>query len=306
MILYLYLMKWIGSKYRMLVQILMMLIRTEEYYELFIGSGATFLNKEKSPLEVICDKDRGVATLWKVLGDSKKREEFKEKFLSMRVSGELFDLLVNVQKSGFPNMSDVDIAVITYYTTVFSFNGNRNDMCYRKKENEWERMEMQEKNRLQCNWKDLTKRISQAVVLNEDALDVLEKIKDRENAMIMLDPPYLQELLSDNKELYHVHFGIQEQVKMLTMIANCKAKVLLCGYRGGSYLYDRYLNKDNGWHCYIVHDRLLKACSTKEKKGYAEEYVWINYELPDKVRFFVDCTDWALTKEEAEKLGKSE
>lgn len=296
------LMQWLGSKYRLLPQFLTMISGCKEYFELFIGAGSVFLNKPKSKIEVINDKDFGISTLWKVLGTEKLSDEFYKKFMQLEVRKDIFDFFVKQSRLSFPNMSEVDIAVAVYYITQFAFDGNRKNMRFASKPDEWNNMEISVKNELKYHWNDIKEKARGAIVLNADALDVLEKIKNRKDATILLDPPYLAELLGGNKNLYNVEFSVEEQIRMLECVQNAKSKIVLCGYRGGSYLYDRYLNSDKGWHCYLVDDRLTKACKTGDIKGFAEEYVWTNFEIPQGARFVMDITDWALSQEEADTL----
>lgn len=299
---YIKLMQWLGSKFRLLPQFLAMVMDCEEYYELFIGAGSVFLNKQGSKVEVINDKDFGIATLWKVLGIEELAEKFYEKFMEMDVNKATFDYLVKQSVMSFPNMSDVDIAVAVYYITQFAFDGNRKNMRYAGDPEEWSAMEEAVKNELAYNWRDIKLRAQGATVLNADALEILELIKYRKNALILLDPPYVPELLGENKNLYDVKFTVEEQVRMLESVQNIEAKIIICGYRGASYLYDRYLNTDTGWRCYLVDDRLTKACKTGDIKGFAEEYVWTNFEIPTNARFVMDVTDWALSQKEADML----
>lgn len=271
-----------------------------------MGSGAVFLNKTPSEVDVICDADADIANLWRVLKDAEEREEFFEEFMKMTVSKELFNNIKQQKKLGYPNITKVQAAICTYYLIMYSFDGNRLNMRYRNKPENWKEMEIKAKRSLCNNWNAIVKRISNAIVLNENALNVLGIIKNREEATILLDPPYLPELLGSNKHLYEVHFTEEEHVKMLELVQDAKARIIICGYRGVSCLYDRYLNKDTGWHCYVVDDRLLKSCQKKNKKDFATEFVWTNYKLAEDMRFFINITDWALTQKEADEMYKYE
>lgn len=71
---------------------------------------------------------------------------------------------------------------------------------------------------------------------------------------MMLDPLYVEVLFGQyNKNLYRGKFSDIEQYQMLELIQDAKAKVLLCGYRGGNMLYDKFLNKSTNWHCYCMY-----------------------------------------------------
>lgn len=293
--------QYFGSKFRLLEQLIAVVLYKEEYYELFLGSGALFLNRRKSPVEVICDADANIVTLWKIIADPVKSEEFKRIFMELPANKEIFEAFKKMKKQGFVNVSAVEIAVMTYYVIVYSFDGNRKNMRYAGKQQYWKEIESKAKRQLEENWEMWCLRAAQATILNKNALEVLEQVKDHDNAMIVLDPPYVKELLGDYcKNLYQIEFTDEEQVRMLQIIQNAKANILVCGYRGGNLLYDQYLNKEHGWHCYLIHDRLNKACKTGDVKGFAKEYVWCNYDIPKAASRKMDIRDLVLSQAEVE------
>uniref|UniRef100_UPI0040577DB6 DNA adenine methylase n=1 Tax=Acetatifactor sp. TaxID=1872090 RepID=UPI0040577DB6 len=298
--------QWFGSKFRLLEQMLAIVLYKEEYYELFLGSGALFLNRRKSPVEVICDADANIVTLWKVIADPVKSEEFKEIFMMLPANKEIFETFKKMKKQGFVGLRDVEVAVMTFYVIVYSFDANRCNMRYAGKTQYWSEIEEKAKRQLVNNWDVWCHRAAQAEIINENALEVLERVKDHENAMIVLDPPYVKELLGDYcKNLYEIEFSDEDQVRMLQLIQNAKANILVCGYRGGNLLYDQYLNKEHGWRCYVIHDRLNKACRTGDVKGFAKEYVWCNYDIPHAACRKMNTQDYALSEEEVALYQKS-
>ena len=56
---------------------------------------------------------------------------------------------------------------------------------------------------------------------------------------------------------------------------------MLCGYKAdsGPDLYDTYL-LPYGWHCYKLTE-IVKACQSTKEKDMAQEFIWVNYELPE-------------------------
>ncbi len=189
------------------------------------------------------------------------------------------------------NYKKMDITIIKALYTVLDAG----------KQQYWKEIESKAKRQLEENWEMWCLRAAQATILNKNALEVLEQVKDHDNAMIVLDPPYVKELLGDYcKNLYQIEFTDEEQVRMLQIIQNAKANILVCGYRGGNLLYDQYLNKEHGWHCYLIHDRLNKACKTGDVKGFAKEYVWCNYDIPKAASRKMDIRDLVLSQAEVE------
>ena len=82
------------------------------------------------------------------------------------------------------------------------------------------------------------------------------------------------------------------------MIKNAGAKICISGYRGGSLLYDRYLNKDTGWHTYMIGEVTRSAGMYGAKKGNpynkAQEFIWTNYDVPGGASNFFNTYDFAL------------
>ena len=101
------------------------------------------------------------------------------------------------------------------------------------------------------------------------------------------------------KNPYNTAFTTEDQISLLTLIRDAKAKVCVSGYRGGSLLYDRYLNRDTDWHVYKIGEVTRSAGMYTAIKGdthnKVSEFVWTNYEVPAKASFFVNTFDLALT-----------
>ena len=284
---------YMGSKLRITPQLTSVLPHEEKYAELFLGSAAVYMNRVADSTNILCDIDSAITNMWRVVSDDKKSLEFLHKFEKMDVDTIIFEEALKYENAS--DFSDVDRAVMTYYTLVYSFDGNRKNMRYGGKPHEWNEMKVKGKRRLIENWEAWRYHASKAQIITDNGLHVLEEIKNDEKAVIMLDPPYVKELLGDyNKNLYRGRFSDMEQLEMLRSIQSAKAKIMLCGYRGGSMLYDQYLNKDTGWHCYCVNDRLTKSCRTGSKKGFAQEYIWVNYEIPEKCRYYFSTFDLAI------------
>ena len=55
-------------------------------------------------------------------------------------------------------------------------------------------------------------------------------------------------------------------------------------------LYDIYL-LPYGWKCYKLAE-VVKACQGKNK-NMAEEFIWINYELPDSAKYVISMKEYS-------------
>ena len=123
--------------------------------------------------------------------------------------------------------------------------------------------------------------------MNEDALNIISKIAANPNAFAYMDVPYRQELRGKGAEnVYVCEMPTIIQYKMLNLIRNVKCCVLLCGYRSKvNDLYDRML-LPYGWHSYKIAE-LVKTCQTKDKRDIGEEWIWVNYDLPDTAKKYI-------------------
>lgn len=285
--------QYFGSKYRLVNQLTGALLHGNVYVEPFAGSAAIYLNRALDCKNVLCDHDATITNMWRVVADKEKREEFFELFLNTPVDNQIFKGFMNEEIS--EKKTDIERAVMTYYILVYSFDGNRKNMRFGSTPEKWNAMREKAVRDLKSNWTTWYSHAEKAEIINDNALKIIRRYKDREDVVMMLDPPYVKELIGKYcKDLYRSKFSDSEQHELLGLIRDARAKILLCGYRGGTLLYDQYLNKDSGWHCYCINDRLNKSCRTTAKKGFAKEYIWVNYELPADCRYYFPTFDLAL------------
>jgi DNA adenine methylase len=89
-------------------------------------------------------------------------------------------------------------------------------------------------------------------------------IYNRENVLMYLDPPYLMETRKQ-KKMYRHEMTYQEHEKLLQLITQSKAKIIISGYM--SDLYRRYLG-----------DWRLDTTTNKDQAGNTKtECIWMNF-----------------------------
>lgn len=98
--------RWYGGKYSHLDWLLPQLPLTERYIEPFGGSGAVFLNREPSSVEVYNDLDSDVTNFFRVLRDH--RDELMEKIALTPFSREEFENAIEQQDQD--GISDIERA----------------------------------------------------------------------------------------------------------------------------------------------------------------------------------------------------
>ena len=298
-------MNWQGGKVRLADKLNRVLnVRHKVYIEPFLGSGGLFLNREISGAkEIINDLDIGICSLWKTLAGDRYRE-FMESFCTLSVEPKRFNNYKIQKNMGYPDSNTFQKALVIYYLTVYSFNGDMRSMVYKNSPEMHEEMGKKARTRLMENVENAHIRASNATILNKNAIDIIKEYKDNLEALIYIDPPYVHELMGDRKDLYNIRFSTSEQKALLELIMNAKAKICISGYRGGSLLYDQYLNKETGWHTYLLGEVTRSAGMYRAQKGNshnkAQEFIWTNYALPETASYSVNSVDLALSIKEVE------
>jgi len=292
-------MQWAGGKSRLAPQLREALnVGHKIMVEPFLGAGGLLLNRSTWDADqVVNDLDSGIYSIWKTIGSSRYKE-FAEKVSKFPISPEIFDKCRAIKKNGFEGFDIMERAVITYYLVIYSFNGRMQSMSFRNKPGEWRELKEKKMLRLFKNIHIAHSQASQARILNTDARVVIAAYKDNPDALIYIDSPYVYELMGKKKDLYGEGFTTNDQIQMLNMIKNAGAKICISGYRGGSLLYDRYLNKDTGWHTYMIGEVTRSAGMYGAKKGNphnkAQEFIWTNYDVPGGASNFFNTYDFAL------------
>ena len=274
---------WYGGKQRMVPVIRWLLPEYKSYYEVFMGSASLLLNTARCEKEVLNDFDPDLACLMGTLADREKGQELMEKLFQLEYAPEVFEKACAKLKD--PSLKGVDRAVMVYVQITQSFNNTRGS--YRKGIPTWKY-----RRDILFDVPKAYKRLKGVEVWNEDAVDVLARIKGERDAFVFADPPYRQELRGKSaRKVYHCELEEDKQIRLLETIRDAECKIMLCGYKAesGPDLYDTYL-LPHGWHCYKLMD-VVKACQTKKEKDMAEEFIWVNYELPNRARYAISMKE---------------
>ena len=76
-------------------------------------------------------------------------------------------------------------------------------------------------------------RLSHLVVLNRDALKLIEKFKDADKCFMYLDPPYLHETRGSTR--YDVEMTDEQHDKFIDLCCHATCKMLISGYDNKKY-----------------------------------------------------------------------
>ncbi len=120
--------------------------------------------------------------------------------------------------------------------------------------------------------------IQNAILLNMDAIQLLEEDKLCKDTLIYCDPPYVASTRRKQK-IYRHEYSDDQHEKLLQFLVNQKCMVMISGYE--SDLYKNYLKN---WNSH--------SFSSQTQNGIREETVWFNYEKPKKLhdsRYLGNC-----------------
>ena len=246
------------------------------YLEPFVGSGALALNHIRSPVEIVNDLDGNIANLFRVMADREMGKELISRLLNVPYDRKLFNVVREEQKNNFIGYNSIEKAVLTYIMISQSFNATRSSFS----KGGYASTELYHQDLLN-NLPKVYERLEHVKIFNVDALDLLSCYVDNGEVFAFLDPPYRHDLRGKNaNRVYKCEMSETQQIKLLKIIRNSTAKILLCGYKveRGIDLYDVYL-LPYGWKCYKLMD-VPKSAQRKSTKEIATEFVWCNYELP--------------------------
>lgn len=231
------------------------------YAEPFIGGGSIFLNKKKSPTEIINDLDSKTYYVWRAL----------------RYHPTVFSELLNKIQYNEINfnffktnkfMTLVDAAVQEVVLRRFSRGGMKKTFAWSDRlrggkpgdENSWFTILAQ--------LDIIVDRCKRVAILNRSATKVLE-MYNYPDFFFYHDPPYLQSTRTA-KSVYSHEMSEKDHEDFLDVVTTHKAKHLISGYN--SDLYDRKLK---GWN--KVEKSVTNNAGQNSKKQKRTEVLWKNY-----------------------------
>lgn len=281
--------RWYGGKIRMLDKLEALIPEHEIYLEPFVGSGALALNHIRSPVEIINDLDRDISNLFMVMSDREKGKELINRLQNVPYDRKIFHAVKNEQKDNFMGYSDIERAVLTYILISQSFNAARSSFS----NGGYASTESYHRDMLD-NLPKVYERLEKIRIYNVDAMDLLSCYVSNQKVFAFLDPPYRHSLRGKNADrVYKCELTETDQIRLLKIIRDAKAKILLCGYKEekGIDLYDSFL-LPYGWKCYKLTD-ISKSAQYTKIKDIATEYVWCNYKLPMWAGYYISLKEYS-------------
>lgn len=246
------------------------------YLEPFFGSGAVFFNKRPGAVETINDLDGDVVNLFRVLRECP--EELKRALELTPYSREEYD------KSFEPCEDPVERARRFAVRTTQAIGAKMGSKCG------WRNHKQMKIGGTVCKWFNVTSTLDEAAkrlkgsstnlvqIENMDALRLIERYNSPD-VLMYLDPPYVRSTRRSGR-LYRHEMDDSEQIRMLELIRDSRAKIIISGYQ--SDLYSQFLG---GWHTFSTMSQTTSAAM-------ATETIWLNYEPPmEQIDMFADQPD---------------
>lgn len=282
--------RWYGGKIR-LVHIIRHLIPPHLIYiEPFMGSAALLLNHARSDKEILNDMDKNITCFMKTLADSEKGKKLEERLKQLHLNEEIFKYVKKLKESNYKGLDDIECSVNEFILVSQSRDANRKTFSSKGYKNDFDYC-----SDINFHIPKVRKRLQNVEVMCGDGIELMETIVENPDAFAFLDPPYRHKLRGKGADkIYGCELSEQEHIRLLETIKDAQCKIMLCGYRSkeGVDLYDKYLFNNEKWRCYKLAN-LSKAPQNKKKKDYGEEFIWVNYDLPDHARKYISLKQYS-------------
>ena len=247
------------------------------YVEPYFGGGTVFFAKEPSEIEIINDIDDRLVTFYRVLQDEQKAKKLYRMILytlysdaEMRRAGEI---LMNKDKH-----SDLEVAYAVFVNINSNIRHELNPRCknvaldYTKKGQSLTKVG---KERILF----AIERIKDAIILNRDAIQIIEQ-SDRPEVFMFLDPPYL-----NTSKFYTYDCDLDYHQRLLETLKNLKhAKFMITTFK--NELYDKELAECRRIEiertCFVKclpRRTVLKDATDKTRRDKRTEVIYMNYDL---------------------------
>ncbi len=198
----------------------------QTYVEAFAGGAALFFAKERSPFEVLNDRNSGLVNLLEVIADSNKFQRFQLKVEIYPYSREEFEYCRDNWGDG---VDDVERAARYFVAMRQSFNGVGKSWSRAKHESArgMSRAVSKYLSAVEA-LPEISQRLKTVQIENRDFRQII-KDYDHIDAFFYLDPPYIADTrLSPN--VYEHEMTNEDHEELVDLLLRIKGKAMLSGY----------------------------------------------------------------------------
>lgn len=237
------------------------------YVEPYFGGGSVLLNKDPEGVSEVANDIYGELTnFWRVLQSDADLLRLKRRLEATPFSEREFNY------EAYESISHIEDAAIFFVRCRQSRGGKMKSFATLSKNRVRRGMNEQVSAWLTAieGLDAVHARLKRVVILNEDALKVIER-EDSDNTLFYLDPPYLPETRV-SQDVYQHEMDFSDHVLLLDCLDGLRGNVMLSGYR--SPLYDSRLNLP-AWH--RLDFQIDNKASSAKIKPVMTECVWCNF-----------------------------
>lgn len=261
--------KYPGSKWRLVRWIISHFPEHHSYVEPFFGSGAVFFNKPRSNIETVNDLDSDIVNLFDCI--RKDPERLAKAVYLTPYSREIYERAYQ-ERPEDPFERALNLYIKLNQGHGFRTNGEKvgwkNDVQGR------------ERAYAARDWCSLPEKIITAAdrlrgvqIEHMDALELIVRF-NFENVLIYCDPPYV--LSTRHGKQYKCEMSDTDHIRLLELLLQHKGSVMISGY--DSDLYNQMLA---GWY----KERQVVYSQAASQK---QEVIWMNFQPNQQIRLDIE------------------
>lgn len=236
------------------------------YLEPFFGSGAVFFKKRRSVIETINDLDSDIVNLFRVIRE-KPDELARGIFFTPWARDEY---KISYQKTDQDEVEKARRFLVRMWLSIGAKSSDRTG--WRNNIKGLNGNVASFSTQLPSDILEVAMRLKHSQgkcvqIENQDALKLIGR-HNRKNVLIYIDPPYVMSTRSSR--IYKHEYKDEDHIRLLEMINQSKAKIVLSGYENKTY--SEMLAR---WKKFSIESN----CEGGQKRI---ETIWLNYEPPNK------------------------
>jgi site-specific DNA-adenine methylase len=174
-----------------------------------------------------------------------------------------------------PSTPIVESAALTYILTEFGRAANKTIFCEANANRGIDPKSLDK-------FLHLEELLEDVEIRHGDCLDITKEFADRDDILMFLDVPYLEEGKKTGEakatQDYEDKFAPKDQEELLNTLLVTKNKVILCGYENPIYKKRLEDNISSGFKKYFIGEVNVSSAANGRKR---KEYIWCNFDFDE-------------------------